>query len=264
MRSRFSIPSIAVTCFLTTIHLFALASVADENPPKPPATQASRRPELGDELTKAISSHNVEKVRSLLDQGAEVNPAGSETGYSPLRDAVLANDAPIVELLLASGADPNDRNQGHLPLGCAAWFGRTDLIKVLMTHGAKAMPAGDGAMPLFLAVDSEKPEVLRCMIAHGADVNAADKNGWTALHRAAMAGSPQMVRMLLDGGADPKAKNRKGRTPIDSARDNLEDVQKEPHSNPEMAARRIEGITATIKLLTDASLTTRPASRPSN
>jgi hypothetical protein len=119
MRSRFSIPSTAVTCFFTTIHLFALASVAGENAPKLPATQASRRPELDDELTKAISSQSVEKVRSLLDQGAEVNPAGNETGYSPLRNAVLANDAPIVELLLASGADPNDRNQGDLPLGCA-------------------------------------------------------------------------------------------------------------------------------------------------
>jgi ankyrin repeat protein len=263
MRRRFSIPSTAVTCFLTTIHLLALASVADDNPPKLPATQASRRPELNDELTKAIFSHNLEKVRSLLGQGAEVNPAGDETGYSPLRDAVLANDAPIVELLLASGADPNDRNQGDLPLGCAAYFGRTDLVKLLMTHGAKAMPAGKGVMPWFLAVDSEKPEVLRCMIANGADVNAADKNGSTALHRAAMAGSPQLVRVLLDGGADPKAKNRQGRTPIDSARDSLGDVQKKAGTNPEMAAKRIDGITAAIKLLTDTSLTTRPASRPS-
>src|ERR1700722_14972204 len=137
MRSRFSIPSTAATCFLTTIHLFAPASVADENAPKPPATQASRRPELNDELRKAISSQNVEKVRSLLDQGAEGNPAGNETGYSPIGDAVLANDASIVDLLLASGADPNDRNQDQLPLGCAAYFGRTDLIKLLMTHGAK-------------------------------------------------------------------------------------------------------------------------------
>ena len=264
MRTRFSIPSTALTCFLTTIHLFALTSLAVENAPKPPATQASRRTELDDELWKAISGHNVEKVRSLLDQGAEVNPAGNESGYSPLRDAVLANDAPIVELLLASGADPNDRNQGQLPLGCAAYFGRMDLIKLLMTHGAKAMPAGKGAMPWFLAVDSENPEVLRCMIANGADVNAADKNGWTALHRAAMAGSPTMVRTLLDGGADPKAKNRQGRTPIDSARDNLEYVHTKADIDPEMASRRIDGITAAIKLLTDTSLTTRPASRQSD
>ena len=253
-----------MTCFLSTIHLFALASAAGENAPKPPATQASRRPELDDELRKAISSHKVEKVRSLLDQGAEVNPAGNEKGYSPLRDAVLAYDATIVELLLASGADPNDRNQGDLPLGCAAWFGRIDLIKLLMTHGAKAMPAGTGAMPWFLAVDSEKPEVLRCMIANGADANAADKNGSTALHRAAMAGSPQLVRVLLDGGADPKAKDRQGRTPIDSARDNLDDVRNKAGINPEKAARRIHGIIAAIKLLEDTSLTTRPSSGPSD
>jgi ankyrin repeat protein len=48
----------------------------------------------------------------------------------------------------------------------------------------------------------------------GADVNAADKEGATALHQAAQRRSPEPVRMLLEAGADVNAADKDGATPL--------------------------------------------------
>ncbi|MDR1330601.1 MAG: ankyrin repeat domain-containing protein [Tannerella sp.] len=47
---------------------------------------------------------------------------------------------------------------------------------------------------------------------HGADVNRADKDGITALMRAAMKGYENRMHRLLKGGANPDATDRNGWT----------------------------------------------------
>ena len=51
----------------------------------------------------------------------------------------------------------------------------------------------------------------------GADVNAADRQGQTALHGAAQWGFDQVVQYLADHGAKLDIKDSKGRTPLDAA-----------------------------------------------
>ena len=55
---------------------------------------------------------------------------------------------------------------------------------------------------------------LRALLAEGVDVNAADGNGWTALHLAAREGHVRAVHMLIEAGADVHATTDRGETPL--------------------------------------------------
>lgn len=125
----------------------------------------------------------------LLQSGANLNFEDPVTYYTALHIAVLRNQPDMVELLVRHGADINRRDRIH------------------------------ESSPLDLA--SEEPERLPCLqrlLDLGADVNAADKNGKTALlHALASSDGVQIhntdnIRLLLEGGADVKATTKDGDT----------------------------------------------------
>jgi ankyrin repeat protein len=51
------------------------------------------------------------------------------------------------------------------------------------------------------------------LLVKGAAVDAADIEGWTALHKAVADGHAGVVRILLAAGASREAKNGRGQTP---------------------------------------------------
>ena len=56
---------------------------------------------------------------------------------------------------------------------------------------------------------------VRALLARGADVNAAQGDGMTALHWAAMNGGFEIAQVVIDAGADTEATTRLGRyTPL--------------------------------------------------
>ncbi|KAM4696586.1 ankyrin repeat and SOCS box protein 6 [Rhinophrynus dorsalis] len=121
-------------------------------------------------------------AKILLHYGADLCFEDPVTYYTALHIAVLRNQPDMVELLVQSGADINKRDRIH------------------------------ESSPLDLA--SEEPERLPCLqrlLVLGADINAADKNGKTALlHALASSDGVQIhntenIRLLLEGGADVKA-----------------------------------------------------------
>ena len=57
-------------------------------------------------------------------------------------------------------------------------------------------------------------ETVRLLLDAGAEIEAADKNGATALHRAVRTRCAAAVRCLLDAGADPVVRNKPGSTPF--------------------------------------------------
>jgi ankyrin repeat protein len=52
------------------------------------------------------------------------------------------------------------------------------------------------------------------LLTAGADINAADCNGATPLHRAVRTRCAAAVKCLLDAGSDPTRKNKPGSTPF--------------------------------------------------
>jgi hypothetical protein len=56
--------------------------------------------------------------------------------------------------------------------------------------------------------------VVRLLVEKGADVEAKNKDGWTALYWAVRYGNAAMVRLLLENGAEVDTKDNYGRTAL--------------------------------------------------
>jgi ankyrin repeat protein len=114
-------------------------------------------------------------------------------GDTVLHGAAAAYRAPLVDELVAIGADVSARNRrGATPLHYAS-------------DGGPASPRW-------------KPDVqsktIIALVRAGADVNAVDKSGVAPLHRAVRTRSAPAVRTLLDEGADVNLPNGSGSTPM--------------------------------------------------
>ena len=186
-------------------------------------------------LVVAAHSGHTAVALHLLEAGADPNAMGS--GYAALHIAVRRDDVELVKSLLARGSDPNARLVkptparrlsddvglprplvGTTPLWLAASFGHAEIVGLLTVAGANvAAAANDGTTPLIAAIGRNPASALVAvshLVQAGADVNAADENGNTALHRAASSGFDAVVRVLAERGAGLEARNRQGQTPL--------------------------------------------------
>uniref|UniRef100_A0A8D0CNF6 Ankyrin repeat domain 52 n=1 Tax=Sander lucioperca TaxID=283035 RepID=A0A8D0CNF6_SANLU len=67
---------------------------------------------------------------------------------------------------------------------------------------------------LMLAALGRHTDCVHILLEKGAKADAADKKGFTALHRAAMLGSEDCVSALLEHGASALCRDSQGRTPL--------------------------------------------------
>ena len=93
-----------------------------------------------------------------------------------------------------------------------------ELIKL---GGDINQPIKDGRTPIMLSCISRNyPNVLKLLIQYGTDVNAQDKNGYTALMQVLKLNNTSdkktFIKTLIDNGADlTKLKNIQGKTALD-------------------------------------------------
>ena len=184
-------------------------------------------------LHYAVSAGHLPIVDMLLARGADPRP------YSDwlIRFAVWRERADILEALLRAGADPA---RAQVPRA-----GLTDagIMEVLARYGAPVdVNHAEGGWPplVFQSRGDRGANVhrVRALLDLGANVGARNHKGQTALHCAARAGFDGVVALLLDRGADADATDDKGETPVQAAQ--------------RSQVKNRKGLAAVVRLLTEA------------
>ena len=170
-----------------------------------------------------MAAPDVEKVKLLLDRGADVN-VRAESGYSALMVAAQypkASDS--MRLMLARGATvrvPGLRPQFNAyPMFLAAYAGDTEILKDLRDAGDQlndtmALTGSVQQKPLLGAVQLGHADVVKALLDLGANVNAGVRANLTALDRAVLANYVDIARMLIQRGADVNHVDDVGMTPL--------------------------------------------------
>lgn len=194
----------------------------------------------------------IDTVRVILDAGARLNTQDG-SGETACIAAVRALATDVVELLVERGADLSiadsndctalsyvsgpmfvDDRAAVALIGAGAPLEDVDALcriaslsgrvcQMLLDRNVNVAQLRDGfeATPCHAACDRgeravrDSPEILD-FLANVAkvDINVADTNGLTCLHRCATVGASRMLRWLINAGMDVNATTHTGMTPV--------------------------------------------------
>jgi hypothetical protein len=174
--------------------------------------------ESDEPLHRAIQYGDVNEVRGLIEEGADVN-AKDGSDRIPLGYAAEKGSMEIVELLISAGADVNGCGHDDLvPFVWASETGHIEIAKLLILEGTDVNVRDNGGSTcLIWAAWKGRTELAEMLIDRGADVNSTDHNGGTALHDAVRGGHKEMVELLIAKNADVNAESVNDGTPLDLA-----------------------------------------------
>lgn len=109
-------------------------------------------------------------------------------------------------------------------LQCAIESGKLQVVRLvireLSKHGKGILKdiinaaEKDGRSALMIASSNADPNIAALLLSHGAEIRAQDHEGRTALFHAALSNAPETVAMLLQRGSYPDNQSTKGETPL--------------------------------------------------
>lgn len=168
------------------------------------------------ELCHAIETDNLDKMKSLISDGVNVNARGKDN-MTPLVWSFPGRKFERFKLLLENGADPNVRIKSDL--GMKYVFQKDSAIihmAIVLQPDSRYCDAvfeygGDVNLPYrnnwkaLELVLFHKPSVkrVRRLIALGADVNNIDSMEWTPAKRAVVKGQFESALVILRATDDP-------------------------------------------------------------
>jgi ankyrin repeat protein len=204
------------------------------------------------DLRAAAGNADINGVREALKNGARVNNQHPTTRWAALIHASDKMSAPIIEILLKAGADPNvAERDGWTPLMFSAIRGHIEACRLLIDAGANLEAESKNGWTVLKAAKSNKNPavaefisneiarskelkidnaglgkaflgavkegnvaVVKDMLSKGIDPNTLSANGWTGLTYATASGHLELVRMLVQAGTDVNKADKDGWTPI--------------------------------------------------
>lgn len=162
-----------------------------------------------------------------VERALQAEPWLAKPPRQVLHSAASSGNLPLVSLLLAHGADPN-QDYGfsnvfgiYSPLSAAVGSGKFEVAELLCQRGARVDVSGGKFYDNLLheAVAHGDARFVRLLLQHGANVNAplGGFSPMSPLHVAANQGDVEKCRLLLDSGADVNALTPDGASPLDFA-----------------------------------------------
>jgi ankyrin repeat protein len=190
-------------------------------------------------LMFAAQQGDVASARLLLDAKANANEVIPKSGATPLIVASAVGHPEVVELLLASGADPNVKDaNGFTSLHHAVRdsdYGLDPAAKAVSLLTVKALLA-HGADP-NLRLQLDKAKMAAEIKAQAGNAGARTKRtaititevqleGATPVALAAECNNLEVIKALVEAGADPNIPTEQGTTPLILASGAGTDVQR--------------------------------------
>lgn len=174
-------------------------------------------------LIKAAKEDDLQTVEALLTD-KNVNKRDQRTGTTALEHAVRNGNQEMIQVLLRTGADVNNRTESQeTVLMMFGEEGTSDIVWDLINAGAKVnLKDDEGSTALMEAAMLKNLGVLNALLHAGAKVDARNDEGQTALMLAASNGQLANVRALIRAGADMNAHDKDRKTVLDHA---MEDDQ---------------------------------------
>ena len=162
---------------------------------------------------EAIRNHDLDKMRALIAEGADVNELDG-FGLTPLHFAVISGFDDAARLLLENGAKVDSlSSRKTTPLHHAAKAGHSKCLAALLEHHADVMIRDESTTAFGYAVKRGHMDAARALLAAaekqgGAElrqrlVNLADSKGDTPLKLAVADANMPLVEELVRAGAAP-------------------------------------------------------------
>ncbi|MGB6065331.1 MAG: ankyrin repeat domain-containing protein [Desulfomonilaceae bacterium] len=119
----------------------------------------------------AVAEDDIESLKRLLREGANINAAKGKYKTSILMEAAVRGNLAVMRLLLERGADVNmaDRD-GWTALMGATIQGRLEPVKLLLDYGADVNAKNhNGETALVMATGMKHAEIRDALLEHGAE-----------------------------------------------------------------------------------------------
>ncbi|KAL6812589.1 ankyrin repeat-containing domain protein [Trichoderma sp. SZMC 28015] len=151
-------------------------------------------------LDEGIYDLYLKRIRRLIDNGTDINGCDIR-GWTPLHYACHTGNASehVARLLLEKGALVNVQGRdGTAPIHCAAIEGHFKIVQLLLEFGANIdILDGFGSTALHAAALKGSAEVFQCLFSQSRITR--DKQGRTAIHKAAMVGFSAAIEYWVNG-----------------------------------------------------------------
>lgn len=144
-----------------------------------------------------------EKVRKILEKGAEFRVRTRTTDKTPLQFAAERGNEMVLRLLLDKGVETDSNSYWERSaLYCAAETGHENCVKILLEKGANVNIEYYGTTALHIAAYHGFEKVVQCLIENGADVNVRNSISRTPFYQAIRQRQKSTAKLLLENGAD--------------------------------------------------------------
>lgn len=174
-------------------------------------SQNTRNMDKETALNKAIKENNIEGVKQLIKEGANLNiPLKPEDKIFlyPLSEAILSNNSQMVQLLINAGAEVNViRGDAHTMLDDACSAGSIEIVEILLKAGADpnlygVSNAGLVRIPLYTAIFKKHTDICKALLDAGANTNISLKlwKNRSIISLSALYGNTDIVKLFYKKG----------------------------------------------------------------